>query len=168
MHLCQGDWYGQLLSLFSSEIWAILNILRQLVADLAPLQTTFVCGTGGPSTDFPSTEGYNYCVDNTTCPCGTCCYCECELPIERELPEDLPATCASVDHQENDSFDGEYLATNSVWNGVPVYRKSDGLLPSRYLFRETNDDGIGRSVWVMQAAPPDDTGRAASYCVCNE
>jgi hypothetical protein len=40
----------------------------------------FHCGTGGPDTDDPSTDGYDYCGDNTVCPCGRCCYCECDVP----------------------------------------------------------------------------------------
>ena len=40
----------------------------------------FTCGTGGPGTDAPSTDGYDYCADNTVCPCGPCCYCTCEVP----------------------------------------------------------------------------------------
>ena len=40
----------------------------------------FHCGTGGPDTDDPSTDGYDYCGDNTVCPCGRCCYCDCDVP----------------------------------------------------------------------------------------
>merc|ERR1712137_105105 len=50
----------------------------------------FRCGAGGPETDFPSTDGYNYCADDSACPCGKCCYCECEVP---DTSGDSPSPC---------------------------------------------------------------------------
>jgi hypothetical protein len=40
----------------------------------------FRCGTGGPETAYPSSDGYDYCSDNAECPCGPCCSCECDVP----------------------------------------------------------------------------------------
>eukprot|EP01043_Picozoa_sp_COSAG02_P024184 COSAG02_NODE_1314_length_13316_cov_55.343800_8_plen_891_part_00 len=46
--------------------------------------TTFACGTGGPSTDFPSTDGYNYCAQSQVCPCTDSggCYKTCEISYD--------------------------------------------------------------------------------------
>tara|TARA_B100001093_G_scaffold520243_1_gene613899 strand:+ start:2739 stop:5180 length:2442 start_codon:yes stop_codon:yes gene_type:complete len=39
----------------------------------------FKCGTGDESTDYPSTDGYNYCADDRSCPVGTGCNKEGQL-----------------------------------------------------------------------------------------
>lgn len=40
----------------------------------------FVCGTGGPDSDFPSTDGYDYCGMANNCPCDDSgCYRDCEI-----------------------------------------------------------------------------------------
>jgi hypothetical protein len=42
--------------------------------------TTFRCGTGGADSDYPSTDGYNYCAMANHCPCSRAgCYMECEI-----------------------------------------------------------------------------------------
>eukprot|EP00729_Bicosta_minor_P012719 gene12719-24470_t len=42
--------------------------------------TTFRCGTGGDDTDYPSSDGYNYCALANDCPCsGAGCYKECTI-----------------------------------------------------------------------------------------
>ncbi len=45
---------------------------------------SFVCGDGSITRPKPSTDGFNYCVDSSNCPCGACCYCECQMPIKLE------------------------------------------------------------------------------------
>ena len=55
------------------------DVTECAACETACLSTTFTCGTGGPGTDFPSTDDYNYCADNTICPCGDCCYCSCDV-----------------------------------------------------------------------------------------
>jgi hypothetical protein len=45
--------------------------------------TTFACGTGGPGTDLPSTDGYNYCAQAQVCPCTSGgCYKTCEISYD--------------------------------------------------------------------------------------
>ena len=58
---------------------AILSFASNHSFANAVLTTNFVCGTGGPGTDHPSTDGFNYCAQNQQCPCGRCCYCECQV-----------------------------------------------------------------------------------------
>ena len=45
-------------------------------------QNIFVCGDGSAAAAHPSTDGYDYCSDAARCPCGVCCLCSCELPIQ--------------------------------------------------------------------------------------
>ena len=47
---------------------------------------TFVCGDGGSYASVPSSDGHNYCKDSVACPCGSCCYCECNLAKGTPLP----------------------------------------------------------------------------------
>ena len=45
--------------------------------------TTFYCGNGAsgtvPAASSPSTDDVDYCADSSACPCGRCCFCECEV-----------------------------------------------------------------------------------------
>ena len=42
--------------------------------------TTFRCGTGGEGTDYPSSDGFNYCASSQRCPnTQACCYCEFQV-----------------------------------------------------------------------------------------
>jgi len=42
--------------------------------------TSFRCGTGGPDSDYPSSDGYNYCAMANNCPCSRPgCYMECQV-----------------------------------------------------------------------------------------
>lgn len=45
-----------------------------------PTTAKFKCGTGGVGTDFPSSDGFDYC-GAPYCPCTNCgCWCECDVP----------------------------------------------------------------------------------------
>jgi hypothetical protein len=48
--------------------------------------THFWCGTGGPGTDSPSTDGYDYCADHSRCPCQCGCNCGCSVPAPSLAP----------------------------------------------------------------------------------
>ena len=42
--------------------------------------TDFTCGTGGPGSDRPSSDGYNYCALANDCPCSRAgCYMDCTI-----------------------------------------------------------------------------------------
>ena len=53
--------------------------------ELGSLRTaakSFYCGDGSLAARSPSTDGFDYCADVSKCPCGPCCYCTCQLPIQ--------------------------------------------------------------------------------------
>jgi hypothetical protein len=54
---------------------------------VAQFVTSFTCGTGSANTDLPSTDGYNYCADNTVCSCGRCCYCSCDVETSEPIKD---------------------------------------------------------------------------------
>jgi len=76
---------------------AILSFASNHSFANAVLTTNFVCGTGGPGTDHPSTDGFNYCAQNQQCPCGRCCYCECQVSAPTTPPPTPPpSACADT------------------------------------------------------------------------
>lgn len=61
------------------------SISGTLPSELGSLRTTaktFYCGDGSLAAASPSSDGVDYCSDTTKCPCGPCCYCSCQLPIQ--------------------------------------------------------------------------------------
>merc|ERR1712137_372075 len=85
----------------------------------------FRCGAGGPETDFPSTDGYNYCADDNACPCGKCCYCECEVPDTSEAPDtsgspvvEVPDTSEAPDTSGDSPSPCDICVTNGVAFGM--------------------------------------------------
>jgi hypothetical protein len=52
----------------------------QCVEGVSSYEFSFVCGTGGEGSDFPSTDGYNYCGMANHCPCSRAgCYMDCTI-----------------------------------------------------------------------------------------
>tara|TARA_B100000787_G_scaffold168076_1_gene156133 strand:+ start:132 stop:515 length:384 start_codon:yes stop_codon:yes gene_type:complete len=77
----------------------------------------FTCGTGGQDTETPSTDGFNYCVDNTQCPCGTCCYCTCTCYIDFGQCDRLPFSYNGK--YKTTQYNTYYVTSNSIYYDTP-------------------------------------------------
>eukprot|EP00937_MAST-01D_sp_MAST-1D-sp2_P004557 g4557.t1 len=134
---------------------------------ISNLETTFRCGTGGPATDYPSTDGYNYCAVANACPCTRGgCYFECKVPhtcwvgsvastlTNYEPPEFKSATTVAPP-----------LTTTAAPKGTTVAPACTQCADSRSAFMVDNNKECATYTWGhSNRCSCDEEWRKSKYC----
>jgi hypothetical protein len=95
---------------------------------ISELTTKFRCGTGGAASDYPSTDGYNYCGMANHCPCASAgCYMECKIPHTCWAG----STADGLTAYEPPEFVGFVVAPTPAATAAPTPSAAPGSAPTR-------------------------------------